>query len=204
MRRKENVQSRRKGGTGVKALLLLLSTALLMFGIIGGTLSWLITETEPVKNTFTYGDINLTLTEQDTGDNDGNPNTNTYNMIPGTPITKDPKVTVKAGSEDAWVFVKMEKSTDPSFDKFMEYSMEDGWTALEGVEGVYYREVAQSDSDDTWFWVIKGNTITVKENITKSDLNELTANPTLTVTAYAVQKANVATAAEAWQLVTGN
>ncbi len=202
MYRSKHMRRRRPSSFGVKAFLLSLAVSLLAFSIIGGTVAWLITETEPVKNTFTYGDINLTLTETDAGDNDGDPNTNTYNMIPGTPISKDPKVTMKAGSEDAWVFVKLEKSTDPAFDNFMEYQMADGWTALEGVDGVYYREVAQSDSD-TPFWVIKDNTITVKDSITKAELNALTAYPTLTVTAYAVQKDNVASATDAWTLATG-
>ncbi len=202
MKSNKQTHKQRLGNLGVKVFLVLLAVSLLAFGIIGGTVAWLITETEPVKNTFTYGDINLTLEETDSGDNDGDPNTNTYNMIPGSSISKDPKVTVKAGSEDAWVFVKLEKSADPSFDQFMEYQMEDGWIALEGVDGVYYREVEQSDSD-TEFWVIKDNTVTVKDGITKAELNALTANPTLTVTAYAVQKDNVATAADAWALATG-
>ena len=57
-------------------------------------------------------------------------------------------------------------------------------------------------TEDTSFDVIKGNQVTVKETVTKSDLEAVkTANqPTLTFTAYAVQKANVDTVEAAWNL----
>ncbi|MBP3907321.1 MAG: hypothetical protein J6D33_00145, partial [Turicibacter sp.] len=79
----------------MKSVMMLFAVTLVIFGAIGSTVAWLITQTEPVKNTFTYGDINITLTETDTGDNDNNPNTNSYIMIPGKTIVKDPKVTVQ-------------------------------------------------------------------------------------------------------------
>ena len=172
--------------------------------VIGSTVAWLVSKTDPVVNTFTYGDINITLTETDTGDNDGDPNTNDYIMIPGNSITKDPKVTVRAGSEACRLFVKADKSAN--FDTFMEYAMADGWIVLEGETGVYYREVAKSIEAQE-FSVILENTVTVKgEGVTKVMLNALTAEtlPMLTVTAYAVQKDNIATAAAAWALAEAN
>jgi hypothetical protein len=186
---------------GKKLAVMLASLVFVLCTAIGGTLAWLIAETEPVVNTFTYGDINITLTESDTGDNDGNSNTNTYNMIPGHTITKDPKVTFKANSEDAWLFVKLQKTAN--FDDFMTYAMADGWTKLDNVDGVYYREVSKA-AQDAEFTVIKDNTVTVKGEVTKEMLNDLDANgasnyPKLIVTAYAVQRdSNIATAADAW------
>ena len=44
-----------------KVLLMVISLGLVICSVIGGTLAWLITKTEPVINTFTYGDINITL-----------------------------------------------------------------------------------------------------------------------------------------------
>ena len=73
------------------------------------------------------GDVTLTETEEE------------YKMVPGYTIHKDPKTTVVKGSEECYLFVKVEKSAN--FDSYMTYEMADGWTALEGVEGVYYREV---------------------------------------------------------------
>lgn len=187
---------------GTKLFVMSLAFTLVLCGIIGGTVAWLIADTDPVVNTFTYGDINIDLKETDTNkDGDGDPNTNNYPMIPGNPIVKDPLVTFKANSENAWLFVKLEKSAN--FDDFMTYEIAEGWIALDGVDGVYYREVEKADTDAEYY-VIKDNTVNVKGEVTKQMLNELDANgatdyPTLTVTAYAVQRdANITTAADAW------
>ena len=155
----------------------------------GATLAWLTAKTSSVTNTFTYGDINIELKET-TGES--------YKMVPGNTIAKDPKVTVKANSEACWLFVKVEKSGN--FDSFMEYGIASGWTKLDGVDGVYYREVA-SPTDDTVFDVLKDNSVTVKTTVTKEQFNSLISNPTLTFTAYACQKDNVSTATQAWNLV---
>ena len=82
-------------------------TAILMFVLvlsftIGGTLAWLTDTTEPVTNTFTYGDINITLAET----------TEVYKMVPGNSISKDPSVTVESGSEACWLLVKVEESAN--------------------------------------------------------------------------------------------
>ena len=157
----------------------------------GATLAWLTAKTSSVTNTFTYGDINIELKET-TGES--------YKMVPGNTIAKDPKVTVKANSEACWLFVKVEKSAN--FDEFMTYGIADGWTKLDGVDGVYYREV-DSLTTDTVFDVLSGNSVTVKTTVTKEQFNSLTSTtmPTLTFTAYACQKDNVSTAADAWNLV---
>ena len=99
-----------------------------MAGVVGGTLAWLTDQTDEVKNTFTVGDINIGLTET----------TADYKMVPGNTIAKDPTVTVKANSEACWLFVQVTESTD--LKDFITYAIAEGWTALPGVDGVYYRE----------------------------------------------------------------
>lgn len=170
-----------------KKVLSIVAVVLVLCCAIGGTLAWLTDKTASVKNTFTVGDINIELTETTTN----------YKMVPGNTISKDPKVTVKANSEACWLFVKVEKSAN--FYSFMTYDMADGWTELPSVTGVYYREVAATTAA-TDFSVLKGDSVSVKDTVTKADLNALTQNtfPTLTFTAYAVQKDNVADAATAW------
>ena len=177
-----------------KTLALILTVVLILGGVVGGTVAWLIANPDPVVNTFTYGDINIDLEETDTNlDEDDDPNTNEYEMMPGQEIVKDPKITVKAGSESNWLFVKLEKSEN--FDDFMEYTVADGWMPLEGTENVYFRLVMEDDvkDADAAFEVIKDNKVTVREDVTKEMLNALDpegedANyPTLTVSAYAVQ-----------------
>jgi predicted ribosomally synthesized peptide with SipW-like signal peptide len=170
-----------------KKVLSIVAVVLVLCCAIGGTLAWLTDRTNPVVNTFTVGDINIELKETTTN----------YKMVPGNTITKDPKVTVKANSEACWLFVKVEKSSN--FDNFMTYEMADGWTALPSVAGVYYREVAATTTA-TELSVLKDNSVLVKDSVTKADLNALTRDtfPTLTFTAYAVQKDNVADATTAW------
>ena len=185
-----------------------LAALLVVGGVIGGTIAWLTDTTDPVVNTFTIGDIDIELTETDTkNDSDSNANTNTYKMVPGSTIAKDPLVTVKKGNEACYLFIKIEKSSN--FDYFMTYTIADGWTALTGVDGVYYREVAATESSaesDLTYKVLANYQVTVKDTVTKAMANALTADtyPTLTVTAYAIQKENMADAAAAWAALNPN
>lgn len=169
-----------------KALALVLALTLLVAGIVGGTLAWLTDQTAEVKNTFTVGDINIGLTETTTD----------YKMVPGNTIAKDPTVTVKANSEACWLFVKVTESTD--LKNFITYAIAEGWTALPGVDGVYYREVPASAADQT-FSVLAGDAVTVKSDVTRTMLETAkTDAPTLTFKAYAIQKDHFATADAAW------
>lgn len=200
----------KKAAAGSKALALVLTLVLTIGGVIGGTVAWLIATPDPVVNTFTYGDIDITLDETDTNlDGDGDPNTNEYEMMPGEEITKDPVITVEAGSEEMWLFVKLEKSSN--FDTFMEYTVDGSWAELSGVDGVYYRHITAEEvaAADMEIHVLANDTVSVKEEVTKEQLNALDADgasnyPTLTVTAYAVQYAGNATAADAWAKVEAN
>lgn len=189
---------RRRRSVSGRAFVTLLALVLVFGCAVGGTFAWLTAKTDPVVNTFTYGDINIDLTET-TG--------TAYKIIPGVNISKDPKVTVTAGSEACWLFVKVEEENWPTFKEAdgetakIAYGIESGWTKLEGQSGVYYREVGAVNAD-TSFEVIKDNVITVSENLTKDEVKDVvTVQPKLTFTAYAVQKDGVATAADAWAKV---
>lgn len=178
-----------------KSFALLVAVVLVIGCVIGGTLAWLIDSTEQVTNTFTTSDIKITLDET-TGTE--------YKMVPGYTIKKDPKATVLIGSEECYLFVKVEKSSN--FDQFMTYEMVDGWTALTGVNGVYYREVKTANMG-TGYSVLLNDQVTVKSSVTKEMMNSLEQNtyPTLTVTAYASQlyknNTQTFTAVEAWKNV---
>ena len=179
----KHVANRRRSVSS-RAFIALLALVLVIGCVAGGTVAWLVATTDTVTNTFTYGNIDIALAET-TGTN--------YKVIPGTVIEKDPKVTVKAGSEACYLFVKVEKV---GMFTGMSYEIADGWTALEGENGVYYRQVG-SVTADTSFEVIKGNKITVSSDLTKENIP--TANPTLKITAYAVQQENIADASTAWK-----
>lgn len=173
-----------------RTLALLVALVLVVGCIIGGTLAWLAAKTDAVVNTFTSSDIEVTLTETE----------EEYKMVPGWTIHKDPKTTVVIGSEECYLFVKVEKSAN--FDSYMTYEMAEGWTALENVEGVYYREVKTADMG-TAFSVLKGDQVTVKGEVTKQMMAAAeNTKPTLTITAYASQlyknNAETFSAVEAW------
>ena len=180
--RKRKIRNRRIAMTVALVLVVALAS-------VGGTIAWLTATTTPVTNTFTVGNIDIALAET----------TSNYKMVPGNTIAKDPTVTVKANSEACWLFVKIEESDN--LKSYIDYSVAEGWTALTGVTGVYYREVAATTTD-TAFSVLTSDQVTVKNTVTKADMDAIANNtaskPTLTFTAYACQKDNVADAATAW------
>ncbi len=174
------------------------------------TLAWLMDKTDSVTNTFTVGDVTITLTESPLNA-DGTYGTpaenvsNTYKVIPGTEYKKDPKVTVKGGSEACYLFVKFEETGSPSsyFDYTSTLTTENGWTQGTGdiPADVWYREVGASAGDQSWELLLDngdGYTLTVNAtNVTKENVSAAAAAK-LVYTAYAVQKANVNSAADAW------
>lgn len=178
-----------------KMFIAMLALVLALGCAVGGTIAWLTAQTGEVKNTFTYGNINIELKET-TGTE--------YKIIPGTDIDKDPKVTVKPGSEACWLFVKVVE--DGTFvDKKVTYAVDTGegkWTQGDGTnipKNVYYREVdATTALAGITFNVLKDNKVFVSDTLTKGEIKDITTNPTLTFTAYAVQRDGVDTAAAAW------
>lgn len=174
-----------------KKLTTVLAIVLVVALSVAGTYAYLTDQTAAIKNTFTVGNVDIDLAETTTN----------YKMVPGNTIKKDPQVTVTANSEDSYVFVKVEKSSN--FDSFMTYAIADGWKALDDVDGVYYR-VYSSVATDTIYAVLKDNKVTVKSDVTKAMMDGLTeaTYPTLTFTAYACQSAGFDTAAAAWAELT--
>lgn len=196
-----------------KKTVALLLALVLVFGVAaGGTLAWLTDKTGEVKNTFTYGDINIELTETWNTDSDGDNKNDCWTayMAPGYSYDKDPKVTVKADSVDCYLFVKFEKSNDSLLTYVSNLTGANGWTQGTGEGGdgvpnnVWYRIVSKSADDQEWE-LIDGNTVSVDSSVTKEQvkaLNNKTA--TLTYTAYACQlKSNNTdfTPADAWAKV---
>lgn len=179
------------GGKAVTAMLAL-TLVLAAYWAVGGTAAWLAAKSEPIASTFTFGDINITLTETDHQEGP-------TKIIPGADIPKDLKVTVQADSVDCWLFVKVVETGTFVADK-VTYSIADDWTRGNGSQipdNVYYRE-ASGVTADREFSVLKGDKITVSKELTKEEIQNITTQPTLTFTAYAVQKEGIDTAAEAW------
>lgn len=193
-----------KRNSSKKALAMLLSLVLVIGCVAGGTLAWLTATSNEVNNVFTTSDIGVTLEESD----DLN-----LKMVPGWTIRKDPKATVTAGSEDCYLFVKVEKSAN--FDDFMTYAIAEGWTELPDTDGVYYmvfdsQDNANENEMGTAYSVLKNDQVKVLDEVKKEDMNALTEDtqPNLSFIAYAVQlyreNGTKFTAAEAWAMVNGN
>ena len=187
-----------------KLVVAMLAVTLLIGCAIGGTVAWLTAKTDPVVNTFTYGDIDIEL-------NETKPANREAKIIPGVNIEKDPKVTVKANSEACWLFVKVKAENWPNFVKEdgtlkVAYAIDNNWTKGDGTKipsDVYYRSVTASNADQP-FGVLSGDKITVSDELTKAEINNLNdaaKTPKLTFTAYAVQKDGIADAATAWAKV---
>lgn len=93
--------------TKSKALLLTLCAVLLVAASVLGTMAYL-TSTDTVTNTFTVGKVEIKLDETDVTNPTGpRVQANSYKLMPGTTYTKDPTVTVKAGSEESYVRMKV-------------------------------------------------------------------------------------------------
>lgn len=138
----QNEKNRNSGRSmKLKPVAVLLAVTLLVACAVSGTLAWL-TDDETATNTFAIGKVDITLTETTGKD---------YQMVPGAAMDKDPVVTVKAGSEDCWVFLKVTEtgayhnSVGYAMDKYIAYKIDEAnWTALEkdgegkALENVYY------------------------------------------------------------------
>lgn len=66
---------------------------------IAGTLAYFTSETEVKTNTFTAGDLDITLTEPKWDETVGE----SFEIIPGISVDKDPTVTLANGSVDSYV-----------------------------------------------------------------------------------------------------
>lgn len=187
-----------------KSLALVAAMALLVVGVVSGSLAWLTDTTGDVQNTFTTSGIDITLTETWNTDTNNDQKNDAWQakMVPGYEYSKDPTVTVKANSEKCYLFVKVVEDGAPTgktLDTYLDYSMVADWNALyESVDtvtgqstgrvpNVYYRVVDASAADQE-FAVIKDNKVIVRSELGNDEMDALgNGNLTLTVTAYASQ-----------------
>lgn len=105
-----------------KALALVLCALMLVAASVFGTLAYL-TDTDAVTNTFTVGKVDIKLDEADVNiygeaiDDAERVAANEYHLIPGHTYTKDPMVTVLAGSEESYVRMMVEINFSKELDE---------------------------------------------------------------------------------------
>lgn len=179
--------------TKTKACIAALCAVVLVAASVFATVAYL-TSTATVTNTFTYGNVKITLDEakvNEYGATEDAPRVtgNTYRLIPGHTYTKDPTIHVDADSEDCWIFAKVENGLGE--DAVLSIDL-DKWTLVDGTANVYaYCTVAKA-----------GDAATVFENFTfDSSANgesHAVANHEIKITAYAVQADGFTSAVDAW------
>lgn len=133
-----------------KILALCLVVVLAATAVIGGTLAYF-TDTEEATNTFTIGNIDITLDEEKPGaDGERTDGGIAYeNVMPGVAYAKDPVVT-NIGDNDAYVRVKVtvqngatwlelfgEETVEENFAALINNTLGDDWeiAEVEAVEG---------------------------------------------------------------------
>ena len=181
------------------ALALVGCAILLVAGSIAGTMAYLKSTPGTVTNTFTVGKVVITLNETkvdeygDAVENADPVTANSYKLIPGHTYTKDPTIHVESGSEACWLFVKVVNGISAIEDGTTiatQMTTTHGWTALEGVDNVYYKEHAKDDAADVKVF----ETFKLKNDAAVEDYEDAS----ISVTAYAIQSDGFADAKAAW------
>ena len=166
-----------------KILSLTLVVCLLAIAVVGGTLAYFTDKSEVATNTFSVGDVTIKLDEADV-DLMGNEikdakrvTENAYKLVPGHLYTKDPTVTVLAGSEEAYVrmFVTINKAKKLTtlFPGFLPQNYVEGtWDATKWVP---YGEPTKGNDTLTYEFRYYKTVCTVNEDGTKKDAEVLPA-----------------------------
>lgn len=182
----------------ILSVFVMLALTMVVGCAVDGTVAWLVSESESSVSTFTLGDINIKLT----GESESQP----LKIIPGVEIKRSLKVTVEPNSEACWLFVKVEGTNwshfpDANGTAKVSYSVDvqNGWIALNGHPGVYYREVSAEDAKTGVEYDVNG-VVAVSKELTKAEVNSIASGtqPQLSFTAYAVQRDGIGDAATAW------
>ncbi len=134
----------------VAAIAVMLVAAL----VVGGTLAYFTDKSEAKVNTFTMGNVGITLTEDKWNASED------HTLVPGKFYDKDPTITVNSGSQDAYVFLKLDLNKYVSLVNLMGVDAYKNVTALKGQTYpgfVEFVEKLANDNDlraavlDRWF-----------------------------------------------------
>lgn len=211
-----------------RILLTVCSAALLVCVTVGATVAYL-TSTDKVENTFTVGQVKISLDEAAVGPDgkalEGNDakrvNSNSYKLMPGGEYDKDPTIHIDNSSEEAYLRVNVAVSNTAKVDAlFQKYDYAEAgitailegldlsiWNITSSVEGDVRNYVLTLKANDS---KISGETadivlftgVNVPEEFTNEDILELN-NTTITITAYAIQADGFDSLNDAWAATFG-
>lgn len=186
--------------TKSKALLMTLCAVLLVAASVLGTMAYL-TSTDGVENTFTVGNVKITLDEAKVnadGTVNGNERVkgNEYKLMPGHTYVKDPTVTVKAPSVDSYVRMKVTFNnaaaiigfcTDPEF-------AGDGPTGVENAFPLIRMVKFVEANAAKWDGIIPDNMVDTEEMLGNAKYFVKGSDDTLTYYFYYTDKVGAPTA----------
>lgn len=183
-----------------KSLILAACAIMLVCATIAGTLAYL-TSTDTVTNTFTVGNVSITLDEAKVDVNgkavtsEPRVKENKYKLLPGKEYDKDPTIHVQAGSEDCYVFVKVENglSNIEGGTTIAQQMKNNDWTVIDRGNGIYGKANPVREGTD----VVVFNNFTIYGNINANTLAGY-GNAKIKVTAYAIQAEGFDSAEDAW------
>lgn len=196
-----------------KVLSFVLCALLLVSATVATTVAYL-TDDDSVTNTFTVGNVKITLDEKDvdnsTEDSERD-QANSYKLLPGQTYVKDPTIHVsdEDNIEDCYLFVKVTNEIETiEGAKTVETQMlEKGWEKLEGVTDVWYwtGDKDATNVTEKQVAVPKDTDVYVFDNFTIASTVDNTTLETykgkqIIVKAYAIQTAGFdgKTAKEIW------
>lgn len=187
-----------------KRLMTVLAIVLVIAMSVAGTYAFL-TSQDSVTNTFTVGQIAITLDEakvDEYGEVQGADRVtgNEYKLIPGHYYVKDPTIHFAADSEAAYLFVKVENGLADieAGTKIAAQITNNGWTALTDGGNVYYKAVPANTGATAVDYPVFGSF-----KLTDDAAVAQYGNAEIKVTAYAVQADGFSSAADAWSATFG-
>lgn len=209
-----------------KALMLVLCAVLLVTASVLGTMAYL-TSTDEVVNTFTVGNVAITLDEAK-ANTDGSlvagadrVKANTYKLLPGHTYNKDPMVTVENGSEASYIKMTVTFSKANELDEIFAPTGANLTSIFNGYDAAnwiykgntkdatantrtyefWYKETVAAPTADVALDALF-DSITVPGSVTNGQL-ETIEGMTITVNAYAIQADGFANADAAWAAFNG-
>lgn len=207
-----------------KTLLFCLCIIAVATASVFGTLAWL-TDRDSAVNTFTVGQVEITVDEAKVN-TDGTPaagadrvNENEYHLIPGMSYTKDPRVTVAANSEEAYIRMILTVYNASDVQSILDkYSLGDfsvligGWDQAIWIYEGYsedtsantisfefrYKEIVSKSTSDTALPALF-DTLIVPGEITGEEMRSLyDGGFKMEITGHAIQASGFATDDLAW------
>ena len=173
----------------------LLYLAVVTFALTGVTFSRYVASahSQDEARVITFGDLTVT----DSG---------SVQVQPGVAAQKDLTVRFEGSEAAVYVFAEVQDGWTRGADGIyhdaaglMTWRVADGWTHLQ--DNVYYRELAPNTALDAG--LIDGGTVDVSENMTRTELEELSKALSIRVRAAAVQREGGDTAQMAWERLGG-